>query len=101
MSCTVAVLVIQVGSIGGMKATFFAIFLFMFQTYHLCHAEAVEPLEQAECVFCLENFENDCPLLDIASCYSQNHSAEGSAQLCFDILVGIALIKVRGPPSPT
>ena len=89
------------GSFDSMKATFFAISLFMFQTYHLSHAEVVEPLEQAECVFCLENFENDCPLLDIASFCSQNHSTEGSAQLCFDILVGIALIKVRGPPSPT
>jgi len=84
-----------------MKAIFFAIFLFIFQTYHLSHAEAVEPLEQAECVFCLENFENDYLLFDVASFHSQNYSAEGSAQLCFDILVGIALIKVRGPPSPT
>lgn len=84
-----------------MKATFFAIFLFVFQTYHLSHAETVEPLEQAECVFCLENFENDYLLLDIASRHSQTYFAEGSVQVCFDLRVGITLIKVRGPPSPT
>ena len=84
-----------------MKAIFFAIFLFIFQTYHLSHAEAVEPLEQAGCVFCLENFENDYLLFDVASFHSQNYSAEGSAQLCLDLLAGIALIRVRGPPSPT
>ena len=83
-----------------MKATFFAILLFVFQTYHLSHAETAEPLKEVECVFCLENFENDYLLFDIASFHSQNYSAEGSAQLCFDILVGVALFKVRGPPSP-
>lgn len=82
-----------------MKATYIAIFLFIFQTYHLTHVEAVESQEQAECGFCLESFENDYLMLDIASFRSQQYSGERLAQLCFHLRVGIAVTKVRGPPS--